>query len=102
MTSHPLEDRTVLSPLLDRGWALVEGRDALHKDFAFKSFVEAFGWMTQVALVAEKLDHHPEWSNVYNRVSVTLTTHDANGLTDLDVRMARRMEALAGAPLPKG
>ena len=85
-----------LSALEPSGWALTEGRDAIVKSFRFKDFSAAFGWMTRAAMVAEKLDHHPEWSNVYNRVEVTLTTHDAGGLTELDVELARAMDALAG------
>lgn len=78
------------------GWTLVDGRDAISRQFKFKDFNAAFGFMTRVALVAERLDHHPEWSNVWNRVDVTLTTHHANGLTDLDVTLAETMDALAG------
>ena len=77
------------------GWTTAEGRDALTKSFRFKDFNAAFGFMTRVALMAEKLDHHPEWSNVYNRVEVLLTTHDAGGVTELDVRMARFMDGAA-------
>ncbi|AMO99461.1 putative pterin-4-alpha-carbinolamine dehydratase [Collimonas arenae] len=79
------------------GWAAVDGRDAIQKTFLFADFNAAFGFMTQVALLAEKMDHHPEWSNVYNRVVVLLTTHDANGVTDLDLRLAQFMERVAGA-----
>ncbi|CAN7695221.1 4a-hydroxytetrahydrobiopterin dehydratase [Bosea sp. LjRoot9] len=78
------------------GWRLVEGREAITKRFIFRDFNEAFGWMTRVALLAEKMDHHPEWSNVYKTVEVTLATHDAGGLTELDVKLARAMDALAG------
>ena len=74
----------------------VQGRDARIKSFKFKSFSEAWGFMTRVALAAEKLNHHPEWSNVYNRVEITLTTHDCGGLSDLDVTLARRIDKLAG------
>jgi 4a-hydroxytetrahydrobiopterin dehydratase len=91
-----LTDRACLDPLLSSGWHFVDGRDAIAKTFKFKNFVEAFGFMTRAALVAEKLDHHPEWSNIYRTVHVTLTTHDAGGITDLDVQLATRMEALAG------
>ncbi|AZO79890.1 MULTISPECIES: 4a-hydroxytetrahydrobiopterin dehydratase [unclassified Bosea (in: a-proteobacteria)] len=77
------------------GWRLVEGREAMSKRFVFRDFNEAFGWMSRVALLAEKLDHHPEWSNVYKTVEVTLSTHDAGGLTELDVRLARAMDAMA-------
>jgi 4a-hydroxytetrahydrobiopterin dehydratase len=74
------------------GWETVSDRDAIAKTFKFKSFIEAFGFMTRVALHAEKLNHHPEWSNVYNKVSILLTTHDADGLTDLDVKLAKKIE----------
>src|SRR5690606_24634446 len=78
------------------GWSQDNGdRDAIHKLFRFKDFNAAFGFMARVALQAEKMDHHPEWSNVYNRVEVTLTTHDADGLTRLDVELARFMDAAA-------
>lgn len=77
------------------GWALVEGRDAITRTFVFADFNAAFGFMTRAALVAEKMDHHPEWSNVYRTVTVTLTTHDAKGLTTLDVALAQAMDALA-------
>ncbi len=75
-------------------WSLVEGRDAIFRKFQFKDFNEAFGFMTQVALKAEQMDHHPEWFNVYNRVEVTLATHDVNGLSELDVEMAEFMEGI--------
>jgi len=73
------------------GWTEVEGREAISKTFVFKNFNEAFAWMTRVAMQAEKLDHHPEWSNVYKTVNVTLSTHDVDGLTDLDIKLARFM-----------
>ncbi len=79
------------------GWADVAGRDAIHKSYRFKTFVDAFGFMTKVALIAERMDHHPEWFNVYNRVDVTLTTHDANGLSERDVKLAKAMDALVAA-----
>lgn len=78
------------------GWRLVDGREAIAKRFVFRDFSEAFGWMTRVALLAETMDHHPEWSNVHRTVEVTLATHDAGGLTELDVRLARAMDALIG------
>jgi 4a-hydroxytetrahydrobiopterin dehydratase len=84
-----------LKGLADTGWKLVEGRDAISKTFQFKSFSQAFGWMSRVAMQAEKLDHHPEWSNVYNRVEVTLTTHSSDGLTALDVKLAKKMDIFA-------
>ena len=76
-------------------WVNVEGRDAIQRTFEFRNFNEAFGFMTRCALVAEKMDHHPEWFNVWNRVEVTLSTHDAGGLSELDVRMARVMDRFA-------
>ncbi|HOV03187.1 MAG TPA: 4a-hydroxytetrahydrobiopterin dehydratase [Hyphomicrobiales bacterium] len=77
-------------------WTLASDRDALSRTFAFRDFNEAFGWMTRIALIAEKLDHHPEWTNVYNSVTVTLTTHDAGGLSDLDIKLAQAMDLIAG------
>ncbi|HEX8568649.1 MAG TPA: 4a-hydroxytetrahydrobiopterin dehydratase [Caulobacteraceae bacterium] len=77
------------------GWRAAEGRDALVKTFQFRDFNAAFGFMSRVAMVAEKLDHHPEWSNVYGRVEVLLTTHDAGGVTELDLRLARFMDEAA-------
>jgi len=76
-------------------WSEVEGRDAISKTFTFADFNAAFGWMTRVALVAEKKNHHPEWFNVWNRVEVTLSTHDAGGLTGLDIKLAKKMDAMA-------
>jgi 4a-hydroxytetrahydrobiopterin dehydratase len=77
------------------GWTQVSGRDAISKTFVFRNFNEAFGWMSRVAMMAEKLDHHPEWSNVYKTVEVTLSTHDADGLTALDIKLARFMDKAA-------
>ncbi len=88
------ERDTDLAPLLESGWAMAEDRDAIKKSYKFKNFIEAFGWMTRMALWAEKLNHHPEWSNVYNRVDVTLITHDCDGLSALDVKLAKKMDAL--------
>jgi len=85
----------LLEPLFATGWAMVEGRDAIQKTYKFKNFVEAFGWMTQVAIWSEKWNHHPEWFNVYNRVEVVLSTHDVEGLSALDAKLARKMDALA-------
>ena len=84
-----------LATLKDSGWTEVDDRDAIHKTFQFKNFVEAFGYMTKVAIRAEKLNHHPEWSNVYRTVDVVLTTHDLDGLSELDVKLARRLDKLA-------
>lgn len=77
------------------GWSSVDGRDAIRKRFVFADFNAAFAFMTRVALLAEKMDHHPEWSNVYRTVDVTLSTHDAGGLSALDIRMAEAMEIYA-------
>ena len=78
-----------------KGWTELKGRDAISKKFTFKDFNEAFGFMARVALVAEKLDHHPEWFNVYNQVDVTLATHDAGGVTERDIKLAEAMDRLA-------
>ena len=78
-----------------KGWTAAEGRDALVKSFRFADFNTAFGWMTRVALRAEVMDHHPEWSNVYGRVEVLLATHDADGVTEKDVALALFMDAAA-------
>ena len=77
-------------------WSEAAGRDAIQKKFLFKDFNEAFGFMTRAALIAEKMDHPPEWFNVYKTVEVTLSTHDAGGVTDLDVKLAGEMNRLAG------
>ncbi len=90
------EREAELGPLLAAGWQMVEGRDAIRRVFTFRNFVEAFGFMTRAALWAEKWNHHPEWRNVYKTVDVTLSTHDAGGLTALDVKLARKMGELAG------
>lgn len=87
------EERAEVLDELDE-WGYDEARDGLTRQFVFDDFVEAFGFMTRVAILAEKTDHHPEWSNVYNRVDVLLTTHDAGGLSQRDVDMARAMDAL--------
>ncbi|XP_058443798.1 pterin-4-alpha-carbinolamine dehydratase isoform X2 [Malaya genurostris] len=84
--------KELLQPLLNDGWTMVEGRDAIYKEFLFKDFNEAFGFMTRVALKADKMDHHPEWFNVYNKVQVTLATHDCSGLSERDVQLAKFME----------
>ena len=97
--ADPLSEETrrdALPALGATGWAAVPDRDAIRKVWKFKNFVEAWGFMSSAALVAEKLGHHPEWSNVYNVVDVTLTTHDCSGLSDLDLRLARRMDKIAG------
>jgi len=77
-------------------WDQVDGRDAIKKTFQFKDFNEAFGFMTRVALKADQMDHHPEWFNVYNRVEVTLSTHDVDGLTMRDIKLAKFMDKVSG------
>lgn len=77
------------------GWEMVSGRDAIRKRLRFSGFGEAFAFMTRVALLAEKMDHHPEWSNVYDRVEIVLSTHDAGGLTSLDIALAKAIDACA-------
>ena len=90
-------DPSALKEALARlnGWNVVDGREAIQRTFRFKDFNNAFGFMTKSALMAEKMDHHPEWFNVYNQVDVTLTTHSAGGITDLDIRLASFMNRLA-------
>lgn len=83
-----------LAPVLANGWSMVDGRDAITKKFQFSDFVKAFGFMTQVAIHAEKHNHHPEWFNVYNNVDVTLSTHDCQGLSQNDVDMASIMDSI--------
>lgn len=83
-----------LAPLEATGWELAGDGRGIAKSFRFKDFSGAFGWMARVALAAEKADHHPEWFNVYNRVEITLTTHDAGGLSERDVALARRIERI--------
>ncbi len=90
----PDDKLAALTKLSD--WQMVEGRDAIRRIFEFKDFNEAWGFMNRIALIAEQMDHHPEWFNVYNKVDVTLSTHDAGGLTQLDVTLATKMDELAG------
>ena len=78
------------------GWREVQGRDAISRKFEFKNFNEAFAFMTRVALMAEKMDHHPEWFNVYNRVDITLSTHDAGGVSMRDIKLAKLIDGAAG------
>jgi 4a-hydroxytetrahydrobiopterin dehydratase len=87
---------TMIEPLVKDNWSMVEGRDAITKTFKFADFTEALGWMVRVGIWAEKWNHHPEWSNVYNKVDVTLSTHDIDGLSALDAKLARKMDSLAG------
>jgi 4a-hydroxytetrahydrobiopterin dehydratase len=94
--ANVLEDAAREAALRDlAGWTCDEARTAISRRFMFGNFREAFGFMTEIALEAEKLDHHPEWSNVYNRVEIRLTTHDAGGLTERDVRLARIISNIA-------
>lgn len=98
--ADPLEaaDRAaLLAPLGETGWAAVPGRDAIRKILEFSSFSEAWGAMSRIALAAEKLNHHPDWTNRYNVLDITLTTHDARGLTRLDIDLARAIDRLCGA-----
>ena len=98
MAREKLDRKAVLEALEDLdGWALEDGGAAILRSFTFKNFNEAFGFMARCALAAEKMDHHPEWSNVYKRVEVRLSTHDAGGLTALDFELARKMNSFAGA-----
>jgi 4a-hydroxytetrahydrobiopterin dehydratase len=79
------------------GWSEAEGRDAIRKEFKFRNFSEAFGFMARVALAAEKMDHHPEWSNVYDRVDIVLSSHDIGGVSERDIKLAAAIEKMAGA-----
>ncbi|XP_011290811.1 pterin-4-alpha-carbinolamine dehydratase isoform X2 [Musca domestica] len=81
-----------LQPLLDAGWSMVNGRDAIYREYIFQDFNQSFRFMTGVALLAEKMNHHPEWFNVYNKLQVTMSTHDVGGLSAKDIRMAKYME----------
>jgi 4a-hydroxytetrahydrobiopterin dehydratase len=95
MATGKIGAETALQSL--KGWAKADGeRDAITKAFKFKDFNEAFGFMTRVALWADKVDHHPEWFNVYNKVEATLTTHDVDGVSDKDVALAKFMDEIAG------
>ncbi|KAL9894419.1 pterin-4-alpha-carbinolamine dehydratase isoform X1 [Glossina fuscipes] len=87
--------KELLQPLLNAGWSLVNGRDAIYKEYVFRNFNQAFSFMSGVALLAEKMDHHPEWFNVYNKVQVTMSSHDVAGLSERDIRMAKYMEEQA-------
>ena len=99
----PLDPQRVREALSDIGpWQHDAARGAIRRTFRFADFAQAFGFMTQVALAAEKADHHPEWTNVYNRVDITLTTHDADGLTQRDFDLARQIDAAFGRLEAKG
>jgi 4a-hydroxytetrahydrobiopterin dehydratase len=92
---NPSERQKGLADL--SGWHLLDDRDAISRRFCFENFNQAWGFMARVALVAEQLNHHPEWFNVYNRVEITLSTHDAGGLTALDLRLAQAIDRIAGS-----
>lgn len=91
-----LADPSALEPLIAAGWQLADDGKAIRRVYSFADFVQAFGFMTRAALWAEKWDHHPDWSNSWRKVTVSLTSHDAGGLTDRDVRLARKMDELSG------
>ena len=76
------------------GWKLLPNRDAIYKQYKFNNFIDAFGYMSKIAIVAEKMNHHPEWFNVYNKLDVTLSTHDCNGLSNLDIKLATEMDTI--------
>ena len=90
-----VDRETKLKKFLENGWLLDESRDAISKEFQFKNFIEAFSWMTKIAFWAEKINHHPEWFNVYRNVRVVLTTHDIKGLSNLDLELASKMDSEA-------
>ena len=91
----PAQRDEYLTPLLQNGWSPAPDRDAIHKTYSFKNFIDAFGFMTRAALWAEKWNHHPEWFNVYKTVEITLTTHSVDGLSELDVKLAKKLDELA-------
>ena len=90
-----VDRETKLKKFLENGWLLDESRDTISKEFQFKNFIEAFSWMTKIAFWAEKINHHPEWFNVYRNVRVVLTTHDVKGLSNLDLELASKMDSEA-------
>jgi 4a-hydroxytetrahydrobiopterin dehydratase len=100
MRLPPDERKSVLTPLLSNGWEMVSQRDAIKKKYAFQDFRTAMAFLNNVAMIADNMNHHPEWLNVYNRVEVTLSTHDCNGLSMNDVTLATDMDAIA-SKLPK-
>nr|XP_020138003.1 pterin-4-alpha-carbinolamine dehydratase 2 [Microcebus murinus] len=93
----PEERKQIIDDLKAAGWSVASERDALHKEFSFKNFNQAFGFISRVALQAEKMNHHPEWFNVYNKVQITLTSHDFGGLTKKDVKLAKFIEKAAAS-----
>uniref|UniRef100_A0A1I8BLT6 4a-hydroxytetrahydrobiopterin dehydratase n=1 Tax=Meloidogyne hapla TaxID=6305 RepID=A0A1I8BLT6_MELHA len=89
----PEQRSNLLQPLIkEKGWKITEGRDAIQKEFKFDDFNEAFGFMTRIALKADKMNHHPEWFNVYNKVDITLSSHDVQGISERDVKLATFIE----------
>ncbi|SFR59786.1 4a-hydroxytetrahydrobiopterin dehydratase [Yoonia tamlensis] len=90
---------TMFAPLFAAGWTLTDGRDAITKTYQFANFIDAFGFMTRAAIWAEKWNHHPEWTNIYKTVVVTLTTHDAGGLSALDAKLGDKLDKLAGGTI---
>jgi 4a-hydroxytetrahydrobiopterin dehydratase len=96
-----MTDTTLPQELADAGWGLAEDGKSIAKSFRFRNFREALAWMVRAGFEAEALDHHPEWTNVYNRVEVRLTTHSTGGLTEKDIALARRMEASGASPRGK-
>lgn len=98
MAREPLAPEAVREAMAGLpAWSLADDHKSISRSFRFRDFSEAFAFMTRAALAAEKLDHHPDWTNVYNTVSIRLNTHDAGGLTDLDFRLARKIDRIAGA-----
>eukprot|EP00088_Acartia_fossae_P012127 TRINITY_DN1621_c0_g1_i5.p1 TRINITY_DN1621_c0_g1~~TRINITY_DN1621_c0_g1_i5.p1 ORF type:complete len:142 (-),score=13.75 TRINITY_DN1621_c0_g1_i5:92-517(-) len=89
------ERSELLTPLFDKGWTMVDNRDAIYKEFLFKDFSESWGFMSRISLKAEQMNHHPEWFNVYNKVQITLATHDCGGLSTKDVKLATFIESVA-------
>ena len=89
------EREKILVPFLNKGWSYNSDHDSIKKTYKFSNFINAFGWMCKAAIEAEKLNHHPEWSNVYKSVQVTLTTHDVKGLSSLDLELASKLDNLA-------
>jgi 4a-hydroxytetrahydrobiopterin dehydratase len=99
MAVEKIAENQLVSALTDlNGWQGLSGRDAIGKSFKFKNFRQAFAFMTEVALLAEKADHHPEWSNVYNRVDIVLTTHDAGGVSARDIELAKNIDKITPSP----
>ncbi|KAH7711808.1 Pterin-4-alpha-carbinolamine dehydratase 2 [Aphelenchoides avenae] len=94
MSLTPEQRKEQLDPLLASGWKVQANRDAIKKVFQFKNFNEAFGFMSRVALQAEKMDHHPEWFNVYGKVDITLSSHDVNGLSQRDIKLAKFIDSV--------